>query len=650
MRLSMAELTGTPEDDILFGTDESDTISGKAGNDTLFTGSGDDFLYGDEGNDLLIISGSGTATLHGGEGVDTFQMDLSSYQAPIENFVSEINLVKGLSGALGVENQPLADRLINIENIVLKGGYDAFLVGDEKDNRIVAGDGNDTVYGGAGNDELYTGSGDDFLYGDEGDDLLIISGSGTAMLDGGEGVDTFQMDLSSYQAPIENFVSEINLVKGLSGALGVENQPLADRLINIENIVLKGGYDAFLVGDEKDNRIVAGDGNDTVYGGAGNDELYTGSGDDFLYGDEGDDLLIISGSGTAMLDGGEGVDTFQMDLSSYQAPIENFVSEINLVKGLSGALGVENQPLADRLINIENIVLKGGYDAFLVGDEKDNRIVAGDGDDRLEGNGGSDDLNGGSGIDTAVFTGNRSSYTITTQDGVLTVKDNLGTDGTDTLANIEKLQFVDATWDVTDLVFDEETDVEGTVQENTEGADVFTGTAGIDKVVYNNARADIDVSVQDGVVRISNGDIIDELTDIERISFIDTSIALDIDGNAGSTAKILGAVFGKAALANKAYAGIGLSLLDSGEYTYESLMDYALTVAGAQSNAQVVELLYTNAIGVGPTTGQIEAFVALLENGSYTRASLGALAAEYAVNSVTLAGLAETGLEYIPFS
>ena len=407
---------------------------------------------------------------------------------------------------------------------------------------------------------------------------------------------------------------------------------------------------AELTGTPEDDILFGTDESDTISGKAGNDTLFTGSGDDFLYGDEGNDLLIISGSGTATLHGGEGVDTFQMDLSSYQAPIENFVSEINLVKGLSGALGVENQPLADRLINIENIVLKGGYDAFLVGDEKDNRIVAGDGDDRLEGNGGSDDLNGGSGIDTAVFTGNRSSYTITTQDGVLTVKDNLGTDGTDTLANIEKLQFVDATWDVTDLVFDEETDVEGTVQENTEGADVFTGTAGIDKVVYNNARADIDVSVQDGVVRISNGDIIDELTDIERISFIDTSIALDIDGNAGSTAKILGAVFGKAALANKAYAGIGLSLLDSGEYTYESLMDYALTVAGAQSNAQVVELLYTNAIGVGPTTGQIEAFVALLENGSYTRASLGALAAEYAVNSVTLAGLAETGLEYIPFS
>jgi len=232
---------------------------------------------------------------------------------------------------------------------------------------------------------------------------------------------------------------------------------------------------------------------------------------------------------------------------------------------------------------------------------------------------------------------------------VLTVKDNVGTDGIDTLTNIEKLQFADATWDVTDLVFDEETDDEGTVQENTEGADVFIGTAGIDKVVYNNARADIDVSVQDGVVRISNGDITDELTDIERISFIDTSIALDVDGNAGSTAKILGAVFGKAALANKAYAGIGLSLLDSGEHTYESLMDYALTVAGAQSNEQVVELLYTNAIGVGPTTEQVQAFVALLDDGTYTRASLGALAAEYAVSSVTLAGLAETGLEYTPF-
>lgn len=66
-----------------------------------------------------------------------------------------------------------------------------------------------------------------------------------------------------------------------------------------------------------------------------------------------------------------------------------------------------------------------------------------------------------------------------------------------------------------------------------------------------------------------------KLTDISRINFSDYSIATDIGGNAGKTAKILGAVFGKAEVANKSYAGIGLSLLDSG-ITYESLMQLAL--------------------------------------------------------------------------
>jgi len=47
-------------------------------------------------------------------------------------------------------------------------------------------------------------------------------------------------------------------------------------------------------------------------------------------------------------------------------------------------------------------------------------------------------------IDTAVFSGPRASYTITTNaDGSLTVVDGTGTDGTDTLRNIENLRFSD---------------------------------------------------------------------------------------------------------------------------------------------------------------------------------------------------------------
>ena len=51
---------------------------------------------------------------------------------------------------------------------------------------------------------------------------------------------------------------------------------------------------------------------------------------------------------------------------------------------------------------------------------------------------------GGAGIDTAVFSQARASYTVTTTGSTTTVRANSGTDGTDTLTSIERLQFSDA--------------------------------------------------------------------------------------------------------------------------------------------------------------------------------------------------------------
>ncbi|MNF76591.1 hypothetical protein D3C84_587080 [compost metagenome] len=49
------------------------------------------------------------------------------------------------------------------------------------------------------------------------------------------------------------------------------------------------------------------------------------------------------------------------------------------------------------------------------------------------------------GLDTAVFGGALGNYTVTTVGAVTTVTDNVGTEGTDTLLNIERLQFADQT-------------------------------------------------------------------------------------------------------------------------------------------------------------------------------------------------------------
>ena len=76
-------------------------------------------------------------------------------------------------------------------------------------------------------------------------------------------------------------------------------------------------------------------------------------------------------------------------------------------------------------------------------------ITGNSSDNSLKGNAGNDTINGGAGNDTAIFAGNMASYTITNSGGTITVTDNSGTDGTDTLTNVEYLQFADQTYTVT---------------------------------------------------------------------------------------------------------------------------------------------------------------------------------------------------------
>ena len=98
-----------------------------------------------------------------------------------------------------------------------------------------------------------------------------------------------------------------------------------------------------------------------------------------------------------------------------------------------------------------NDLLSGGLDIDnLLGGTGNDLLLGGSEDDRLEGQSGNDSLDGGRGLDEAVFSGSRSSYTITTSGGVTTVVDNrAGTpDGTDTVKNVEQLRFADQVVDL----------------------------------------------------------------------------------------------------------------------------------------------------------------------------------------------------------
>lgn len=146
---------------------------------------------------------------------------------------------------------------------------------------------------------------------------------------------------------------------------------------------------------------------------------------------------------------------------------------------------------------------------------------------------------------------------------------------------------------------------------------------------------------------------VDQLQGVERLAFSDRTIALDLDGHAGTVAKVLGAVFGAASVRNLDFVGIGLHFMDDAGYSAESLMQLALQARlGSQaSHAQVVDLLYTQVMQEPPTPDVRQGFVDWLDSGQETVASLGVMAAETAFNraNIDLVGLARTGLAYLPF-
>ncbi len=148
---------------------------------------------------------------------------------------------------------------------------------------------------------------------------------------------------------------------------------------------------------------------------------------------------LADGAGRANLnDTNGGTDTINAAQLSAAATI-------NLTAGATSTLAGSTFQIAANAV-IENAIGGDGADT-IIGNAAANV---------LRGNRGNDILNGGDGSDTAVYKGLRANYTITrNNDGSYTVVDGTANrDGTDTLSNVEQLQFADQTFALTtDLPF-----------------------------------------------------------------------------------------------------------------------------------------------------------------------------------------------------
>lgn len=140
----------------------------------------------------------------------------------------------------------------------------------------------------------------------------------------------------------------------------------------------------------------------------------------------------------------------------------------------------------------------------------------------------------------------------------------------------------------------------------------------------------------------------DTLINVERLKFRDKSFALDLDGNAGKAAKIIGSVLGSVSVSNPSFVGIGLDYLDKG-MSYPDLGALALKAVGAVSNDVIVSTLWYNVLGFAASSEQKAPYIKMLADGMKP-GDLVVLAADTSFNlsKINLVGLAQTGIEYLP--
>ncbi|MEF8756321.1 MAG: hypothetical protein V5B60_20685 [Accumulibacter sp.] len=536
-------LIGSTDDDSLTGDGNANFLQGGAGNDTLNGGAGADTLAGGDGNDTYYVDSAGDVVTETNADPETGGSDdvhsyLQHYTLPVhvENGRIRAASTASLSGN-GLDNQLYAgagDNVIAgdagsdtlswaygvngasgvvaslITGIASGGsGADAFsgiesldgsayadtLSGDGHANRLDGAQGNDFLDGGAGDDSLTGGTGDDTLWGGAGADSLL----------GGDGSDRYYVDNAG------DSVSETSSDPSTGGIDQVYSSLSAYTLVAwIENGRILASSAASLTGNDLDNLLYAGSGNNLLDGAGGNDTA------SYLYGGSSGVRVHLGVSG-AQTTGGSGSDTL--------VAIENLAGS-NYADVLSG------DGNSNRLEGAgdNDILVGGGGDDTLDGGAGDDTLVGGAGNDRLWGGSGADSLVGGDGSD--------SYYLDHAGDSVTETNDNPASGGTDQVFSTLAAYTLGAHVENGRILAAGAANLAGNSLDNLldagTGDNLLDGGGGSDTVSYLNAVSGSGVSLSLAVTgaQVTGGSGSDTLVGIENLIgsvYVDT---LTGDGNA----------------------------------------------------------------------------------------------------------------------
>ncbi|MGV8855165.1 MAG: cadherin domain-containing protein [Devosia sp.] len=245
-------------------------------------------------------------------------------------------------------------------------------------------------------------------------------------------------------------------VQVTDGAGATYFETITIQVVDYEGHYTAGNGGETVVGTSEENTLTGGTGNDDIKGGAGSDVISAGAGNDTV--------RLTTGADT--IDGGSGTDTLVYTGSSSinvnlatgvvtgSGMTGTTITSIEAVHAGSGSDTLTGSSAADELWG-------GSGNDTITGGAGNDALRGDDGNDRLIGGTGNDDIQGGNGTDTAVFSGNRSDYSIHFDGTSYTVADlRSGTpDGTDTVRTVENFEFANGTITAANILGSAPTDI-----------------------------------------------------------------------------------------------------------------------------------------------------------------------------------------------
>jgi len=308
------------------------------------------------------------------------------------------------------------------------------------------------------------------------------------------------------------------------------------------------------------------------------------------------------------------------------------------------------------------------------------------GNDILTGGAGNDTLGGGAGRDTAVFSGSKAGYTLTRTSSGMTVAS--AANGTDTLINIERLQFTDKTlafdldgnagqtYRLYQAAFDRVPDKAG-LGDWIEGMDRGMGLSQVAtgfinsaefKALYGNnpTNSEFVTLLYDNVLHrapdtggfnywinsLSSGMTREQAL----IGFSESTenkvalMAFDMNGNMGQVYRLYQAAFdrtpdtgGVGDWTQGMNNGMTLNQVATG---FINSPEFKALYGNNPSNADFVTLLYDNVLHRAPDTGGFNNWVNALNQG-VSREDVLIGFSESLENQLSLVGIVQTGIEFV---